>query len=62
MSPFVVPVILVPKNNGSWRMCKYYRVLNNIISSIRTLFPSYMIYWVNYMVFVYFQKLTYHQI
>jgi hypothetical protein len=31
LSPYVVPVILVPRKNGTWRMCVDCRPINNII-------------------------------
>ena len=39
MSSCVVPVLLVPKKNGTWRMCVNYQAINNIMVKYRHLIP-----------------------
>jgi hypothetical protein len=37
LSPYDVPIILVPKKNGTWRMCVDCEAINNI--TIHSHFP-----------------------
>ena len=39
LSPYAMPIILVPKKDGTWRICTYCKVINNITARCRHPIP-----------------------
>ena len=39
LSPYVIPVLIVPKKDGSWRICIDFRAINNVTLKCRHPIP-----------------------